>query len=116
MADHLHSIPDGGRRSGTLLDDIRLESDGMHNRQACLFSSDAYSDTRCLTPQLAGRGYVKYTANFTKGAAARCHVGGRDRRHCDWDVGKESSTLSSRHRAAGSAIKLPSCNLDLIPY
>ena len=31
MADHQHSIPDGSRRSGTLLDDIRLESDGMHN-------------------------------------------------------------------------------------
>ncbi|DBB11235.1 TPA: hypothetical protein ACH3X3_006677 [Trebouxia sp. C0006] len=29
MADHLHSIPDGGRRSGTLLDDIRLQSDGV---------------------------------------------------------------------------------------
>ncbi|KAA6428505.1 MAG: dicarboxylate amino acid cation sodium transporter [Trebouxia sp. A1-2] len=28
MADHLHSIPDGSRRSGTLLEDIRLESDG----------------------------------------------------------------------------------------
>jgi len=31
MADHLHSIPDGSRRSGTLLDDIRLESDGVHS-------------------------------------------------------------------------------------
>ena len=29
MADHLHAIPDGSRRSGTLLDDIRYESDGV---------------------------------------------------------------------------------------
>ncbi len=36
MADHLHSIPDGSRRSGTLLDDIRLESDGMHSLSGAL--------------------------------------------------------------------------------
>ena len=29
MANHLHAIPDGSRRSGTLLDDIRYESDGV---------------------------------------------------------------------------------------
>ncbi len=80
------------------------------NRMVCIICwvpwldiTRADSDQRSLTSRLTGRGYIKCTANFTKGTAARCHVGGRDRRHCDWEFGKGSSPLSSRHRAAGSA-------------
>lgn len=56
MADHLHAIPDGSRRSGTLLDDIRYESDGVFMLLLLTHACLATSHLGCL-----GVGFISRT-------------------------------------------------------
>lgn len=68
MANHLHAIPDGSRRSGTLLDDFRYESDGVlfDTFQAFVPVSEASACSSlwlqtCDDPQICFQGHAEFS-------------------------------------------------------